>query len=54
MNEQMMTFISNLKSTGLGHGGIPMFMFKDNAEVLSQVITHICSKSLPEGKFPSY
>ena len=48
LNEQMMTLISNLNQTGPGQDGI-----KENGEYLSLLITHICNKSLPEGKFSS-
>ena len=52
LNEQVMTLISNLNNTGPGHKGVPMFVFKENAEVLSPVIAHICNKSLSESTFP--
>lgn len=52
MDERMMTLISGLNSTGPGHDGILMFVFKKTAEVLSSVLIHMCNKSLSGGKFP--
>ena len=53
MNGQSIILISNLKNSGPGHDGIPMFVLKENAEVLAPVITHMFNKSLSVGKYPS-
>ena len=49
----MKTLISNLSNNEPIHDRIPMLEFKENAEVLSPVITHICNKSLSVGKYSS-
>ena len=51
-NEQMITLFSNSSNTGPVHDGIPMFVFKENAEVHSLVLTHIWNMSLSESIFP--
>ena len=50
---EIINIIDNFRNTGPGYDGLPMFLFKDNLEFLSGVITRICNKSLSSGVFPS-
>ena len=47
LNEQILNLISKkLNSTRHSNDGFRMFVFNDNTEILSPVITHICNQSL--------
>ena len=51
--DEIKLIVNKSKTTNPGPDGIPMFVIKNNIDILSPIISNICNKSLITGIFPS-
>ena len=49
---EVKSVIINSKTTSPGPDNLPMFIFKNNIEFLSPIVTHLCNLSISTGIFP--
>ena len=49
---EIISIVSKLNLTSAGSDELPMFVFKENIVSLSEIIAHICNKSIIKGQYP--
>ena len=51
--EEVASVILALRDASPGHDGLPLFIFRENINILVNPVTYICNLSLSKGVFPS-